>query len=105
MGKHVGQSDTVNTLSNIKSSHMKHFLDLINMATLTICTPEFVGLLLSSCVLVRNGRGASGVAIQVTRKQWHSPEEVLHPANVQSGDLSVVWIGAMVVGRVHIALI
>ena len=25
MGKHVGQSDTVNTLSNIKSSHMKHF--------------------------------------------------------------------------------
>ena len=65
-------------------------VDLINMAApawclaLTVGTPKFKGLLLSCSVLVLNGRG--GVAIKEARKEWHPPDEVRCPANVQSRD-------------------
>ena len=65
-------------------------VDLINMAAparslaSAVCTPEFEGLLPSSSVLVWNGRG--GVAMKKARKEWHPPQKVRCPANVESRD-------------------
>ncbi len=45
-------------------------------------TPQFEGLLLSSSVLVWNGRG--GAAMKKALKEWHPPQKVRCPANVES---------------------
>ncbi len=39
-------------------------------------TPEFEGLLLSCCVLVRNDRGS--VVIKEAQKEWNPPNEILY---------------------------
>ena len=67
-------------------------VDLINMAApellvplaWAVGTPEFKGLLLSRSILVWNCRG--GIAMKEALKEWHPPQKVSCPANVESRD-------------------
>ncbi len=54
-----------------------------SLASLTVSTPEFEGLLLACSVLVQNG--SCGISMKKAGNKWIPPKEVVYPANIQKG--------------------